>query len=358
MVLSDIRENLKFQEKMERKYNAPEKQEEDKGSDIFNNGFILIKSNENSGEVSDFDVLINRIIVLKEFLKYQKALKHTSRTIEIYARHIIFLYQWKSKSNSNFFRICPIEEFSWEDLDNYVLYLRDKRHYKLNTLRSAINILRLYFEFAKTSDFITKNTFSEVPPQKRVEWFNEKVRAKKSEPVNITLKDFDRMVEAAPSYCEIALLYFMLSTGATISEIESVQLEDIDWKKSQIHFIKCAFNRGGRTVSIPVSTLAILRKYVDEHRGEPNYPKEHALFLNNDRMPLNRRLITGRVQKCRKLAKIKGQVTSRSIRGLCARILWGEGWSIEAIMEHLGLTSLSSTVKLLNVRRFEPESKK
>nr|WP_294490675.1 tyrosine-type recombinase/integrase [uncultured Anaerosporobacter sp.] len=139
---------------------------------------------------------------------------------------------------------------------------------------------------------------------------------------------------------EIALLDFLLSTGVRVSELTSLNLQDIDLSKEEVS-IYASKTRTYRTGYLNESAKKHLQDYLDSRED-----KNQALFVSiRDSKRINTSRVQKELQNIAARAGINKHVTVHLIRKTFATNLYNGGCDIVIIKELLGHASVSTTEK-------------
>lgn len=143
---------------------------------------------------------------------------------------------------------------------------------------------------------------------------------------------------------DLALLEVLYGCGVRISELEGMNLEDLDLREGWVRVR--GKRKKERQVPIPRRALDALRKYVECRRAAPG---ENALFVNHR----GRRLTARGARKILHLYAVAvagdPSIHPHSLRHAYATHLLNAGADLRAIQELLGHASLSTTQKYTQV---------
>lgn len=143
---------------------------------------------------------------------------------------------------------------------------------------------------------------------------------------------------------DLALLEVLYGCGVRISELEGMNLEDLDLREGWVRVR--GKRKKERQVPIPRRALEALRRYVECRRAAPG---EHALFVNHR----GRRLTARGARKILHLYAVAvagdPSIHPHSLRHAYATHLLNAGADLRAIQELLGHASLSTTQKYTQV---------
>lgn len=290
--------------------------------------------------ITNSEVYINRIPALKEFLKLHKYTEqHSERTIESYAREIIYFFRFLSKSleDEKRFYVYPIEQITLQHYTDYMRFLTEVKHYADNSLKSVQTALKSFFrDCYKKLKLIPENILDGITS----------IRVESKKGIDINQLEFQKMIAAAKEFVEKTLLIFLLDTGARVSEIARASLIDIDYEgmKITIHESKKRIKDKIRVIDVSQKTLDTLKEYIEKYRPKPLDHEELAIFISEKgRRRMRKRAISDIIRKIRILAGIKKEVTAHSLRRACARMLWERGVLLEVIMKRLGHNNSATT---------------
>lgn len=160
---------------------------------------------------------------------------------------------------------------------------------------------------------------------------------------NTDIEDAQNKVDKAVAYRDYAILELLYATGARISEVANLELENLDFYSGQIKF----FGKGKKERIVPAHNVALnaLRVYIDEHRALLLKKNTHKNFvflgkqggqMSADSM---RKMF---YQKCRN-AGISSNISPHSMRHTFASDVLEGGADLRSVQEMLGHASLSTT---------------
>jgi integrase/recombinase XerD len=142
----------------------------------------------------------------------------------------------------------------------------------------------------------------------------------------------------------VALIETLYSTGARVSEITALKINDLDEVSNSLT-LKLR-GKGGKERIVPIGNFA--RKSLEDYlvRGRPGLLKggeSQYLFLNSRSKALSRQSAWEIVSKAAENAKISTHVTPHSLRHSFATHLLDGGADIRVVQELLGHSSVTTT---------------
>lgn len=244
------------------------------------------------------------------------------------------------------------------DIEQYMTYLDDKDIKSLAKTnqdvvgeylkvleekgRSASTISRNLASLRSFYRFTTKNRIINSDPTAELE--SPKIQRRlpqilTSEQVELLLKQPN--THDLKGMRDRAMLELLYATGIRVSELISLNVEDIDFENSQI---RC--NPTGRTRMIPVvkSAMEALDIYVKDARDNMIHSyDEIALFVNVSGTRITRQGFWKIIKFYKNQAKIEADITPHTLRHSVAAHLLQDGADIRSIQEFLGHSDISST---------------
>jgi len=262
--------------------------------------------------------------LVDEYIKYLKIEKARSpKTIESYKRYLdIFLKLTKVKKPS---------QITEETIKKYRIYLYDK-NLKPQTYGYALIVLRNFLRFLLKKGIKTFNPeLIELPKLHQREILilrEEEVVRLLSAPKGQSLKEKR----------DKAILETLLSTGLRLSELVSLNKDQVNFKEGEI-IIK---GKGGkiRAVFLSSSAKEAIKSYLKERNDF-----EEALFVNLKNPPkrLTPRAVEKIVSFWARKSGITKKVTPHTLRHQFATKLLKNGVDLRSVQALLGHSNLSTT---------------
>jgi len=163
----------------------------------------------------------------------------------------------------------------------------------------------------------------------------------------LDIVDVEKLLKAAAGKSELelrdrALLETLYATGARVSEVSGMTLDDINYEYS---FARCR-GKGDKERLVPLGEKAVtaIKEYM--HGARPKLATHSSppnLFLSRNGNPLDRRNIWRLVKKYALKAGIAKNVTPHTLRHSFATHMLQRGADLRAIQEMLGHASIVTT---------------
>lgn len=274
-------------------------------------------------DIFDFPDLIEDYLVELEIRNYSRNTIKTYKSI-ITSFHR-FLAEEKPEDEKEVLRAFK----------KYIQYLKRKKNVSQNYIYVVTIVIKKFFEF---SDI---DILAQIKTPKRT----------KSLPKSLSEDEVKSLIDVVghsaaedPPYSNSkiitlrnkAILTLLYSSGLRISELVSLDIDDVDLEDRTIRV------RGkgekDRIVLFNEEAKALLEEYLDERLDGGN-----ALFVNKFRTHMTPRYVQMMIKKYAELAGIKKKVTPHILRHSFATHLLKNGVDIRAIQQLLGHANLNTT---------------
>jgi integrase/recombinase XerD len=244
------------------------------------------------------------------------------------------------------------------DIEQYINYLKDINLKKLsNTQKATIiaYILNLQKKGRATTtisrniaslrsfyQYIKKNKIIEQDPTEGV----ETPKVKKKLPQILSTQEVKLLLEQPKctdlkGYRDKAMLELLYATGIRVSELISLDIQDVDL---DMKFIRC--NKSSRERKIPIGSIAVksINDYLNKSRKYLiNNTNEKAMFVNINGGRLTRQGFWKIIKQYKNQSKINKDITPHTLRHSFAAHLLENGADLKSIQEMLGHSDISST---------------
>ncbi len=199
---------------------------------------------------------------------------------------------------------------------------------KSSTIASRTDILRGFFGWLHNEEYIDKNPMNKI----------KTVKIEKSLREPLTYEEMEILRGGCKTLRQRSLLEFIYTTCLRLSEVESVDISDINWHKMQLNTV----GKGNkeRTVYFNVRAKIHLQRYLSSREDD-----NPALFVTK-RKPISRlgkRAIQREISKIKEQSGLKRNVFCHLLRHSGASHMLDKDINIEIIQEILGHSSLDTT---------------
>ncbi|MFH0772963.1 MAG: tyrosine-type recombinase/integrase [bacterium] len=287
-------------------------------------------------------------MLLKEailrFLEYCELDRNLSvKTVRMYGYYLQFFEGWLLQQDQH----LSVEEINEETIRSFRLYLSHtyKNKFKGSISRQTQN----YFLIALRSffKFLIKQKIPSMTPE-MIELGKQKEREIKFLSPDELHRIFDSVdTSEEPGLRDRAILEVLFSTGLRVSELVSLNKEDINIDRGE--FSVLGKGRKLRIVFLSEHAKTRLKEYLTK-RGDPysalfirySGPKPEE-SLTPEKMRLSVRSVERLVDKYRKLAGIVKHFSPHALRHSFATDLLEHGADLRSVQEMLGHKNVSTT---------------
>ena len=229
----------------------------------------------------------------------------------------------------------PVEAVTKEQLSVYFAWMTNNGKSSATVTRSLASIKGLY-SFLVTEKVVAAN------PAKTIHL----AKGEKKLPQILTGKEVELLLSQpqcvdAKGFRDKAMLELLYATGIRVSELISLNVEDVNVPAG---FIRC--NNGSKARIIPLYPAAVkaLQNYLQQVR--PSLiadPLEQALFVNLSGERMSRQGFWKIIKHYQQSANISKDITPHTLRHSFAAHLLENGADLKSIQEMLGHSDISST---------------
>ena len=270
---------------------------------------------------------------LEEFIRYLRIERNTSfYTIQNYEIDLRQYFNILTKM-----RISTIEKINRLHMRNYLSILQ-KKGYKKSSIKRKISAIRSFFNFLLRERKVDKNplTYIRSPRiEKRIPTFLDEEEIK-------TLLEMPRE-NTFLGLRDKVILEVLYSTGIRVSELVSLNLQDLDFLGEMIRIR----GKGNKQRTTPIGSIALglLTKYLPLRE---KFLKElktfhEAIFINARGRRLSTRSVCRIIGNYIKLTGIKKHITPHTLRHTFATHLLNAGCGLRDVQEMLGHVNISTT---------------
>jgi integrase/recombinase XerD len=234
------------------------------------------------------------------------------------------------------------EVWRWVDLDllnDYIADLRGRKGYRDTTTARKVAAIKSFFTF------LAQNGIIEEPPTESL----GSPRVGRSLPKYLTEDEVDQLLReadkagTAESQRDANILELLYATGLRVSELVSLNVQDIDFEES---YIRC-WGKGSKERIVYAHDKALngLQDYLSTSRMSllGTNKDESALFVNHRGERLTRQWVWNILKTYSKRAGIDQKITPHTLRHSFATHLLQKGASLRHVQELLGHSSISTT---------------
>ena len=263
-----------------------------------------------------------------DFLENEKKL--SDNTLQSYKRD---LKQFKRYLESYGLRFDRVKK---EDIEDYIKEMAEDEKKKPASISRSIASLRSFYQF------VLKRKKIKVDPTKDV----KAPKVEKRVPSVLTSEEVELLLEQ-PKDVDLkgirdkAMLEFAYATGMRVTEIISLNLDDVNLEEG---YVTCKNGNKQRNIPLGKMSLKALKEYIEHARDILiKSESEQALFVNINGGRLTRQGFWKIIKYYKEQAQITKDITPHVLRHSFATHLLQNGADIKAIQTMLGHSDISST---------------
>ena len=279
---------------------------------------------------------------VKSFLDFLKIEKMMSlNTLQSYERDVLQFNKYLNENKLNYSKIKQ------EDIKDYLNHLQGIGK-KTSSISRSLASVRSFYQYEIRNKKVKANPTEGVQAPKVEKHApsilsSQEIELLLNQPQNVDLKGIR----------EKAMLEFAYATGMRVTEIISLNLEDVNLVSG---YVTC--KNGSKQRNIPLGTMSLkaLKEYIEESRPIMiKTEKEKALFVNINGRRLTRQGFWKIIKYYKEQAHITKDITPHVLRHSFATHLLQNGADLKAIQTMLGHSDISSTQVYM---QFQDESLK
>jgi integrase/recombinase XerD len=262
-----------------------------------------------------------------DFLENDKKL--SDNTLQSYKRDLKQYERYIKDNKKNYNKITS------EDMHKYIEHLQEIGK-KPSTVSRCLASIRSFYQYELRNKKIKKDPTEGIQSPK----------IEKRVPSILTSKEVELLLEQ-PKNVDLkgirdkAMLEFAYATGMRVTEIISLNLEDVNLEEG---YVVCKTENKQRTIPLGTMSLKALKEYVEKAREYLiKDEKEQALFVNINGSRLTRQGFWKIIKYYKEQAHIAKDITPHVLRHSFATHLLQNGADLKAIQTMLGHSDISST---------------
>lgn len=275
---------------------------------------------------------------LVAFLSHlEQEYRYSENTIAAYRNDLTQFLEYVERHAGS--RLTEWSAVSESDIEAYLTYMKHKSEpYASSTIARKVAAIKSFYNFLTAQGIIETNPTLNIDSPK----------VKKRLPQTLTFAEVEQLLEAPAdghspkSLRDITLLNVLYETGMRVTEVVSIQLDDVMLDRS----VLSSPTRQGDAREIPLedSTVALLRDYLAN--GRPQLARdthERALFLNHRGEKLTRQGLWLIIKGYARQVGLSAEVTPHTLRHSFAVHRLNKGSRLEDIQRLLGHANISTT---------------
>ena len=268
---------------------------------------------------------------IQEFERFLSNEKHASKnTLSSYLRDINHFSLYLTRYTN-----LSLEEVKKGDIEHYIKWLKKNGKSPATISRFAAS-LKCFYNHLFTLGEVSANPANGIVTDKAV----------KKLPQILTGKEVELLLEQPEctdmkGYRDRAMLELLYATGIRVTELISLNVEDINLSAGIIH---CRSRNKERIIPLYPAAIKALSDYITVVRTQMLAdPDDTALFVNMSGERMSRQGFWKVIKHYQEKAKIDKDITPHTLRHSFATHLLENGADLHSIQEMLGHADISST---------------
>jgi len=269
-----------------------------------------------------------------DFLRVEKG--YSNNTLAAYRNDLVQFVDYLAEKFGE-------SDADWHDVTkqtiiSYILEMKD-REYASSTVARKVAAIKSFFHFLTSEDMVEDDPTALLDSPK----------VKKRLPVTLSYDEVTRLLavpdqeESSKAMRDKALLELLYATGMRVTEIVSLDLEDVNLASATVRVRR---GKGGKERIIPIHNRAVQALESYQTRGRLQLlkdPSERALFLNHRGQRLTRQGLWLIIKYYVREAGITTEVTPHTLRHSFATHLLNGKADLRHVQELLGHANISTT---------------
>jgi len=273
---------------------------------------------------------------LTAFLEYLKKERgYSDNTIAAYHNDLSQFHKYLHK---HYPTLTHPNQVSADIVDSYVADMKHKP-YASSSVARKVAAIKSYFHHLHYNQNIEEDPTQAVDSPK----------VEKRLPTTLSIDDVDLLLAAptiigdSPKHIrDTALLILLYATGMRVTEVVSLQLDDLNLEKLELR--SPSKNNEPRILPFDKETQTSLRRYLEEGRPQlVRNPEQTALFLNHRGQQLTRQGLWLIIKAYAKEADLSSAVTPHTLRHSFASHKLTSGSDLQEVQQLLGHANISTT---------------
>ena len=267
---------------------------------------------------------------IKTFLEFlQNEKKMSTNTLQSYERDVIQFSRYLDENKMNYSKV------KIEDIKEYLKHLQEVGK-KTSSISRSLASIRSFYQYELRNKKIKTNPTENVQAPKVEKHAPSVLSSQEIELLLNQPKDVD-----LKGTRDKAMLEFAYATGMRVTEIISLNVEDVDLENATV-VCKSAVKQ--RTIPLGTLSLKALKEYMEEARPIlVRDEDENALFVNINGGRLTRQGFWKIIKYYKEQAHITKDITPHVLRHSFATHLLQNGADLKSIQTMLGHSDISST---------------
>lgn len=233
----------------------------------------------------------------------------------------------------------PVEDVTTADARLWLNWFKKERGISNSYLDHKRIVLNSFFEWLVDEDMIRKSPMRHIKPIK----YEENTR------LPMTALELETVRKSCRSLREKALVDFLYSTAARVSEVVAMKIEDVNFTDHTV-FIRCGKGGKSRTTFLNAESEVSLRAYLASRSDN-----DPSLFVSvkNPIHGIGKKALECDIQRIVSRCHISVHVTPHVFRHTAASLALQRGMPIDQVQKWLGHARIQTTLRYAMTLNFD-----
>lgn len=233
----------------------------------------------------------------------------------------------------------PVEDVTTADVRLWLNWFKKERGISNSYLDHKRIVLNSFFEWLVDEDMIRKSPMRHIKPIK----YEENTR------LPMTALELETVRKSCQSLREKALVDFLYSTAARVSEVVAMKIEDVNFTDHTV-FIRCGKGGKSRTTFLNAESEVSLRAYLASRSDN-----DPSLFVSvkNPIHGIGKKALECDIQRIVSRCNISVHVTPHVFRHTAASLALQRGMPIDQVQKWLGHARIQTTLRYAKTLNFD-----
>ena len=269
--------------------------------------------------------------IMPDFITYLTNERNASKsTVSSYCRDLERMFRFLSEKG-----IKKAKDVTTVSLNAYILYL-EKAGFSISTVSRNVASMKAFFHFAFGKRLVDQDPTSTIKAP----------HIEKKTPGILTRQQMESLLEqpaldTPKGIRDQAMLELLYATGMRVTELISVQMEDINLK---LDYVVCRDGDKARVIPVGKKAKEALIRYLETAREQLMKGKKgNYVFVNCFGSPMSRQGFWKNLKEYAQKAGIREDITPHTFRHSFAAHLVENGADLHDVQEMLGHSDISTT---------------